>query len=503
MGIRRVGRLPGMGWALLLAVSFAGAAHAAPAAALSDAQALHLLNRLAFGPRPGDVARVKTMGADAYIEEQLHPDSLPLPADLQAQLDALDTLKLSPGELYEKYAPPRLPEGQKLPPEEFKAYRQRERIVVEQAMDARLLRAVESPRQLQEVMVNFWYNHFNVFDRKGLDALWVGTYERDAIRPHALGRFRDLLFATAENPAMLFYLDNWLNTEPGSPRARNRFAGINENYARELMELHTLGVTGGYTQQDVTTLAHILTGWGLCPVRGRRAQPGAFCFDPQRHDDADQIFLGQKIRGDGEDEIRQALTLLADSPATMRHVSYELAQYFVADDPPQSLLNTLMLAWNDSDGDIGTVLKALFNSPEFRAAGNSGNKFKTPYEFAVSAVRAEGATVANFRPLIGELNNLGMPLYGCLTPDGYKNTAGAWLNPNALMQRLSFATALGRGSVRLNPTAVDPPTPEVAAAALYGTLPGLFTPEQIAAINAQAMPLRPGLILGSPQFMYR
>lgn len=471
--------------------------------ASTDSQALHVLNRLAFGPAPGDVQRVVAMGIDAYIQQQLHPDSIPLPADLQQQLDALYTLQLTPAELFTQYGPPQRPRGQKLAPQEIKTFNQQLQVIALQAMQARVLRSIESPRQLQEVMVNFWFNHFNVFRGKGLDRLWIGSYERDAIRPYALGHFRDLLFATAQNPAMLFYLDNWLDTQPGTEHAKGRFQGINENYAREVMELHTLGVNGGYTQADVTTLAHILTGWGLCPLRGRFAQPGSFCFDPLRHDFNDQVFLGQHIAGGGEEEIQQALNILANSPATAHHVSYELAQYFVADDPPSALVNALTEEWLQTHGDIAAVLNTLFHSPEFWSAEYTGNKFKTPYEYVISMVRATGDTVTNVKPVLGMMQQLGMPLYGCLTPDGYKNTQSAWLNPDSMMMRLSFATALGHGNVRLDPGNMDPVTPEQLAHQLFGTLSGLFTPQQIATIDSQPLPLRAGLILGSPQFQYR
>jgi uncharacterized protein (DUF1800 family) len=471
--------------------------------ATSDQQALHLLNRLAFGPRPGDVQRVEAMGVDAYIDQQLHPDSIRMPDALQHELAAYDTLKLSTGQLLNQYGPPERPQGQNLTPEQLKAYQEHAKIVVEQAMDAHLLLAIDSPRQLQEVMTNFWFNHFNVFDRKGLDSIWVGAYERDAIRPYALGRFRDLLGATARDPAMLFYLDNWLNSEPGTPHARKRFEGINENYARELMELHTLGVDGGYSQQDVTTLAHILTGWGLCPRRGREADPGAFCFDPKRHDTGDQTFLGKPVHGSDEREVEYVLDILADSPATAKHVSYQLAQYFVADDPPPALVDRMAVRWQKSGGDIAAVLNELFQSPEFWSADNRGNKFKTPYEYVVSAVRAQGADPINFKPLIGTLAQEGMPLFGCLTPDGYKNTQDAWLNPDAMTLRLSFAAALGGGRLPLNPGVTDPEKPEQQAAELYATLRGMFTPQQAATIDSQPKELRPALILGSPQFMYR
>jgi uncharacterized protein (DUF1800 family) len=488
------------GWRLLVV---ALALASGNALASSDTQALHMLNRLAFGPRPGDVQRVEAMGVDAYIAQQLHPGSIPMPDELQHELATYGTLGMSPTDLFERYGPPERAPGQNLTPEQLKTLKKQARMVAEQAMDAHLLLAIESPRQLQEVMVNFWFNHFNVFDQKGLDAIWVGSYERDAIRPYALGHFRDLLNATARNPAMLFYLDNWLNSEPGTPHARKRFEGINENYARELMELHTLGVDGGYTQQDVTTLAHILTGWGLCPRRGRAADPGAFCFDPKRHDTADQTFLGKPIHGSDEREVEQVLDMLAMSPVTAKHVSYQLAQYFVADNPPPALVNRLVQKWMGSDGDMTAVLGELFQSPEFWSAQYGGNKFKTPYEFVISAVRAQGLSVDDFRPLIGTLRQLGMPLYGCLTPDGYKNTQDAWLNPDGMTLRLSFATALGHGNLPLDTGAMDPDNPEQQATELYATLRGLFSPDEIATIDSQPKELRPALILGSPQFMYR
>ncbi len=302
---------------------------------------------------------------------------------------------------------------------------------------------------------------------------------------------------------MLFYLDNWLNSQPGAPHSRKRFSGINENYAREVMELHTLGVDGGYTQQDVTILAHILTGWGLCPRKGRHADPGAFCFDDKRHDYSDQVFLGHNIPGGDEREAEQALNILAASPATARHVSYELAQYFVADTPPPALVDRMVQKWVATDGDMAAVLGEVFQSPEFWSANNSGNKFKTPYEYVVSAVRADGVSVSDPRPLLGSLRQLGMPLFGCVTPDGYKNTQDAWLNPEAMTQRLSFATSLGHGNLPLDPNAMDTEKPEQHAADLYTTLRGLFSAEEIATIDSQTKELRPALILGSPQFMYR
>lgn len=500
----------------LLALSWFLAAGAATAAGIpEDLKALHVLNRLTYGPAPGDVQKVQAMGVEKFIQRQLAPESIPLPAKLRQRLDTLDTLRMDPVELFREYGPPRAQRGRKPDPEEIKAARRRARVILEQAVQARLWRATESPRQLQEVMVDFWYNHFNVYAAKGLDHLWAGAYEEQAIRPHAMGRFRDLLGATAHHPAMLFYLDNWQNTAPDSPGARGRFEGINENYARELMELHTLGVNGGYTQTDVIALAHILTGWGL--GRPRDGGKGGFYFDPRRHDFSDKTFLGQSIKGSGEAEGEQALDMLARAPATARHISYELAQYFVADDPPPALVERLSRRFLASDGDIRAVLDTLFHSPEFWDRKYYGEKFKTPYQFVVSAVRASGIDAVNVRPLYGMLMQLGMPLYACLTPDGYKNTRAAWLNPDAMTRRISFATALASGRLPLEQPAIEPgfrhramlgvsadtstAVDPVNAVALAATLDNHFSAQTQSAIEDAPQALRAALILGSPEFM--
>jgi uncharacterized protein (DUF1800 family) len=491
---------------------------------------LHVLNRLAFGPRPGDIQRVREMGVEQYIQEQLHPESIPVPPAIQSQLNQLDTLRMTPVELFVEYRPFR--PGQKPDPEQARAARQRARIIMEQAAQARLLRAIEDPRQLQQVMVDFWLNHFNVFAGKGLDYLWTGAFEQEAIRPYAMGHFRDLLGATARHPAMLFYLDNWLNTGPGTPGAHGRFEGLNENYARELMELHTLGVNGGYTQQDVIALARIFTGWGLVSkgvarragllgwLRGRggdfMADSNGFYFDPDRHDFGPKLFLGRTIEGSGIHEGEQALDMLARSPATAHHISYELAQYFVADDPPSALVQRLTTTYLRRDGDIRAVLNTLFHSPEFWDQKYYGNRFKTPYQFVVSAVRATGISPRNFRPLVGTLAQLGEPLYGCQPPDGYKFTQQTWLNPDAMMRRLSFATALGTGHLPLakqdgvdGSAEIARPEPGPGAPALtpldaYGlaaTIGNSFTHETATTVRQAPPRLRAALILGSPEFM--
>ncbi len=482
-----------------------------------DLKPLHVLNRLAYGPAPGELEKVRAMGVEKYIEGQLAPPSIPEPESLTRELDRLETLRMDPVDLFREYGPPRPGRGRKPDPGTVKAARERARVVMQQAVEARLRRATQSPRQLREAMTDFWYNHFNVFAGKGLDHLWAGAYEQRAIRPHALRKFRDLLGATARHPAMLFYLDNWQNTAPGSRGARGKFQGLNENYARELMELHTLGADGGYSQDDVIALARILTGWGLGRPRGRDVSRGGFVFDPKRHDLGDKMLLGQTIRGSGVDEGEQALDILARHPATARHIGFKLAQYFVADDPPAALVTRLSRRFLDSDGDIREVLNALFHSPEFWDEKYYGNKFKTPYRYLVSAVRAADLPAIDHRPLYGMLLQLGMPLYGCLTPDGYKNTREAWLNPDAMTRRVSFATALASGRLPLS----QPPQEEsglarnmggkagdpsargrpVDAARLADTLGNRFSPRTKSAIAEAAAPLRAALILGSPEFM--
>ena len=534
-------------WAVCLSLLTAAPLLAAPIP--NQLRPIQVLNRLAFGPRPGDIERVGEVGVDRYIQEQLHPDSIALPAALQARTDSLNTLRMTPVGLFLEYRPP-MP-GSKTDPEAAKAARQRARIVIEQAAQARLDRAIASPRQLYEVMVDFWFNHFNVFAAKGLDTLWTGSFENDAIRPYAMGRFRDLLGATARHPAMLFYLDNWLNTGPESPGSRGKFDGLNENYARELMELHTLGVDGGYTQRDVTELARIFTGWGLAKAGQARRNQGrnrfgfaawfrrpappdensirtGFYFDPSRHDFGDKVFLGHVIKGSGIREGEEALDILAGNPATARHISYQLAQYFVADKPPEHLVQLLAARYQASGGDIREVLNALFHSPEFWDQKYYANRFKTPYQFVVSSVRATGFAPENLRPLLGEMAQLGMPLYGCQTPDGYKFTQSAWLNPDAMLRRLSFATALGTGhlplmqpppdltahsepitpvamgqapspQVTLRRIQMDPPDPYKLAQ----TLGNRFSHSTAAAVREAPPQLRAALVLGSPEFMLR
>jgi len=358
---------------------------------------------------------------------------------------------------------------------------------------AKLLRAIYSERQLDEVMTDFWFNHFNVFIGKGQPERYMLTaYERDVIRPHVLGKFKDLLVATAKSPAMMFYLDNWQSVGPNSdlakygpqgrpqfrrgmgpfnlprprPQAKNRPSGLNENYAREIMELHTLGVDGGYTQKDVTELAKVLTGWSI----ERPQQGGDFTFNERAHEPGTKYVLGHKIKEHGENEGMEMLDILAHHPSTARFISKKLAMRFVSDNPPQSLIDRMAETFLKKDGDIREVLRTMFHSPEFWAADSYRAKVKTPLEFIASAVRATGAQVNNAQPLVGQLNRMGMQPYGMQPPTGYSMKAETWVNSSALLNRMNFALLLGSGrqpGVNVDPQSVlHGETPQDSAGAL-------------------------------------
>lgn len=460
----------------LAAVQAAPAALAAPPQLSGQAAAAHVLNRLAYGPAPGDIERVAQMGVARYIDSQLHPESLELPAALSERLAGLDTVQRSSGEVLGDFLAVR--DMVKDETEDAKAMR-REVLarINNQTAEARIARAVASPRQLEEVMVDFWFNHFNVFSGKGQVRPLVASYERDAIRPYVFGSFRDMLGATAKHPAMLFYLDNYLS----------KAGGLNENYARELMELHTLGVDKGYTQKDVTELARMLTGWSFAP-RQLVARNETFRFDPKRHDNGDKQWLGRVVKPQGQAEGEYALDVLAVHPATAHHISYKLAQYFVADEPPPALVERMAQTWVASKGDIRSVLKTLFASDEFMSPEAQGAKFKTPYQFVISAARAGNSSMAEVRPVLGALDRLGMPLYGCQTPDGYKNTQAAWLNPDALSRRIGYAATLGQG---------------VDAAVVQAALGESVSERTQGIVAASPQKIRTAMLLGSPDFMQR
>ncbi|HUF47986.1 MAG TPA: DUF1800 domain-containing protein [Vicinamibacterales bacterium] len=462
----------------------------------------HALGRLTFGPRPGDVDRVRQMGLQSYIEQQLHPERIDDSA-LDVRLSAMPTLAMSSRELAQKYFEPadRLnrrqaarqtpanPAQMTPPPDQPPAARQMtaaereirqaaQRVTAE-LMQAKVLRAALSERQLEEVLVDFWFNHFNVFIGKGAVRQYITEYERDAIRPHVLGSFRDMLDATASSPAMLFYLDNFQSRTANPPvmvspqmeqrlrnprlspderrqllqriqtqQQRRPAGGLNENYARELMELHTLGVDGGYTQQDVINVARVFTGWTIDQPRSG----GRFVFRPQMHDMEPKMVLGQQfVDNGGQEEGERVLDLLSAHPATARHIAFKLSQRFVADEPPASLVDRVARVFVETKGDLRAVTEAVITSPEFFSIDAYRAKVKTPLEFVVSAVRATGATVTNAQPLVAAAANLGMPLYGAQPPTGYSMTADAWVNTGALLARMNLAVQLISGTAPLAP----------------------------------------------------
>jgi uncharacterized protein (DUF1800 family) len=628
-------------------------------------RALHALNRLAFGPRPGDVERVAAMGVDKWIDQQLHPDKIDDHA-LDTRLAPFRTLRMDTREMVENFPPPQvikaiaegkqslpsdsakravyqaqleryrerqerkqeaansdspatntsgkpaqmsdeeqarrredrlyadlktedlldLPPDQrmkailKMSPEDQRAIetslkgdkrdefmegmkpQQREtlmalnnpqQVVTSELVQSKLLRAIYSDRQLEEVMTDFWFNHFNVFIGKGADRYLLTSYERDVIRPRALGKFEDLLVATAQSPAMLFYLDNWLSVGPNSdfangiPKRNNNYnwrrpprqrrpqqvrqakgkrSGLNENYGRELMELHTLGVNGGYTQKDVTEVARVLTGWTLKQPK----QGGGFVFEERMHEPGDKNVLGHRVKSSGEKEGREVLHILARHPSTAKFISTKLAMRFVSDNPPPALVDRMAQTFLKKDGDIREVLKTMFHSPEFWASESYRAKVKTPLEFVVSAVRASGAEVSDALPLARQLQNLGMPLYGVQPPTGYSMKADAWVNSSALLGRMNFALALTAGKLkgvqvdsdRIVSAGSPPGAPQESLAALESSLLAGDVSRQTHDTIVEQMndpeisqrqlddPARPpnlsviaGLLLGSPEFQRR
>ena len=547
-----------------------------------DQRILHVLNRLGFGTRPGDVGRVKNMGLDNYINQQLNPEGIN-DAIAEAKVKNLATLNMTTAELYEKYpqpgqllrqlqrrgeVPPDLAaerdnrakgganagandpknaidmqmkteagdaakkDGDKVAannpngngdPRDNEKYRQAIRAyylqnglqppqrITAELQASRILRAVYSERQLQEVMVDFWTNHFNVFAGKGADRWLLVSYDRDTIRPNAMGKFSDLLLATAQSPAMLFYLDNFQSVSPNAQsgpgagqrlraqrgplaqllmgdRANNRFPltmsnnpqqqrpqrqarrGINENYARELMELHTLGVDGGFTQKDVQEVARCFTGWTIFAPRGGgaaaqaimngpradmlRENAGKFFFNPRAHDDGEKIVLGHKIpAGGGIKDGLMVLDILAHHPSTAKYVATKLARHFVSDNPSPALVDRVAAAFTKSNGDIRETLRAIFFSPEFNSPEAYRAKVKRPYELAISAIRTLGGETNGGPGLHQWIARMGEPLYGFQTPNGYSDTAESWVNTGGLLERLNFGLTLA--SNRIPGTRVD------------------------------------------------
>jgi uncharacterized protein (DUF1800 family) len=438
-----------------------------------DRAIAHALNRLAFGGRPGDVARIKKMGLARWIDQRLDPARIADP-DIETRLARLTTLSLDTETLAQDFRAMRQERqrrqreaGQNAVPPEPRAMTpemQRPRQVFAEMAEAKLLRAVYSERQLEEVLVDFWFNHFNVFARKGRTEIYIGEYEREAIRPRVLGSFRDLLGATAKSPAMLFYLDNWMSADPEAAgrieanrrrfRARGqrppdqrppmRMRGLNENYARELLELHTLGVDGGYTQQDVVAVARAFTGWTI-------GEPGSggFRFAAAMHDRGEKKVLGQTIpAGGGIEDGERVLDLLSNHPSTARHIAFKLAQRLVSDTPPSSVVDRAAAAFQRTKGDLRAVVRTLVTSPEFFAADTYRAKVKTPFEFVTSTLRATDADVQSAMGVVRALQGLGMPLYLCQPPTGYEETAETWVSSGALVNRMNFALAVAGGQLR-------------------------------------------------------
>jgi uncharacterized protein (DUF1800 family) len=493
---------------------------AAPALAFAQAPLsqhdLMLLNRITWGVTPADAAEMQKLGARRWLERQLHPSAKPrLPDQVQAVVDALPASHQPLPELLANAKALREKMGQ-VPKEDAGARQEAGRVYKQYLADRQydavtraLLRDVYSPDQLQEQMSWFWFNHFNVFSHKRDVRAMLADYEETAIRPHALGKFRDLLEATLRHPAMLEFLDNDLSA-----------AGkINENYAREIMELHTMGVGSGYTQKDVQELARILTGVG---VRADEGDPqmkpdlqalyirkGAFVFNPRRHDFGDKVFLGHAIKGSGFGEVEQALDILSRQPATARHVSTQLATFLVGDNPPPALVERMARTFQRTDGDIAEVLRTLFASKEFDASLGTG--FKDPLHYVVSAVRlAYGdQVIINPNPMDKWLIQLAEGLYDHETPDGYPMNAAAWNGPGQMAVRFDIARSIASGA----PALFLPPSrkpegpsahPEIRATVQKASLDhSLAAPTRAVLDKADSPQEWNALFLSSPEFMRR
>jgi uncharacterized protein (DUF1800 family) len=403
-----------------------------------DQKIFHLVSRTSFGPTREELEQASRLGFSEYLEKQLRPQTIP-DSLVEEKVAALKTIRLSSGQLFELYPPANIAKERGMTGQMAMAG---PRAVILELQQARLLRAVYSRRQFFEVMADFWSNHFNIFAAKGADRWLVSAYDRDTIRPYALGKFRDLLRATAQSPAMLYYLDNWLSAAP-TPGARlgpnNRKRGLNENYAREIMELHTLGVDGGYTQKDVQEIARCFTGWTIQRPRGE----GEFVFDRRIHDNGEKIVLGTRIPpGGGVDDGLKVIDILARHPATARFIATKLARRFISDDPPASIIARAADTFRQTDGDISMVLRAIINAPEFVAPEAYRAKVKKPLEFVASALRASGAETQITPQLLRYVGRMGEPLFLAQPPTGYPDAGTSWVSPDMLLTRMNFASDL-------------------------------------------------------------
>jgi uncharacterized protein (DUF1800 family) len=475
---------------LLFAVAFASIVALASAPAVQrelsvSEQAVHVLNRLAFGPRPGDVARVKAVGVDRWIEQQLDPARIGNDANERLIATAFPSVHRSAAQLFDEAPPANVLRRQArrmgdtvLTREDSLMFRdaaREARAVVGDVIGARVARAVASERQLEEVMVDFWLNHFTVFAGKNIVRYYIADYERETIRPHALGNFRDLLGAVAKSPAMLLYLDNAQSvadsTQPtlaGGSRfsrgaMRGRMArrpeaaarldslrarlprGLNENYARELLELHTLGVDGGYTQKDVIEIARALTGW---TVPGARLGADGFRFVPMLHDAGEKVVLGHRLAaGRGIDDGEDVLDIVATHPSTAQFIARKLVVRFVQDSPPPELVERASATFTRTHGDIREVVRTIVTSDEFFSRAAYRAKVKSPFEVVVSAMRALGASADTTPRTAGVVALLGQPIYGHQAPNGWPETGEAWLNTGAILNRINFALAAAAGRI--------------------------------------------------------
>ena len=421
--------------AQLATESHGSAADTDTATSAPHAEIVHLLNRLSYGPRPGDVARVATLGYDTFLEQQLHPEQIDDDL-LDRRLAQYTTLAASNADLLRDYPPGKQRTGAKGRPAQ---------VIVELEL-ASMLRAVQSERQLLEIMVDFWSNHLNIYIGKNQARLFKTSDDRDVIRANALGRFSDLLLASAKSPAMLVYLDNAENVATGVQLGK-QVGGLNENYAREVMELHTVGVDGGYSQADVTTVARALTGWTI--GRGAAAAKGEFSFVPRLHDNGEKqiAFLDLTLpAGGGVAEGEQLLTRLATHPKTAARLARKLCAAFVSDDPPQALVDRAAQTYLDNGTDIRATLSMILRSAEFKAS--AGQKVKLPLRALVSAVRATGATVDDPAMLVRTLKGMGQPFFGWQSPNGYPQAGAAWVNTSGMLTRWNAAFALAEGRVR-------------------------------------------------------
>jgi len=474
-----------------------------------DESTLHALNRLAYGPRPGDVERIRAMGLEKWVDKQLNPNSIDDSA-LDERLDQYLTITMSAKQLLTLFPRPnQVAKAQGVTKEQVEEQMKQQRqdavaqikptgdpnidkaqealarmvgpgrITAELAM-AKLDRAIYSNRQLEAVMEDFWFNHFNVYADKGEERWYLTSYVRDTIRPHTMGKFQDLLLATAQSPAMLFFLDNWLSADPqaiamrqeqmqmrrarfggtfadvetptpgtfpgppsfppnanGNANAKKPERGLNENYGREVMELHTVGVDAGYTQQDVIEMARTLTGWTIHEPR----QDPEFYFNDRIHALGKMTVMGHTFHDGGMKDGEDALKFLAANPKTAQHISLELARHFVSDDPPQALVDRMAKTYESSGGDIRAVLHTMIYSPEFWSKDAYRAKIKTPFELVASTARALDADVQVSLPLVMWTGKMGEPLFQCQPPTGYSDVAQTWVNTGALLNRLNFALA--------------------------------------------------------------